>query len=221
MKTILCVEDEREILENNCKFFQGQGYHVLAAMNLAQAREHLRLHAPDAIILDLMLPDGNGLELLKELRDDGNKIPVLILTAWGDPSDVAQGLSMGANDYVSKPFTYEVLQARVETMFRNIRQLPDVLEKGLLELKIRPMILQFGDTRVKLPPIEFFLLQFFMENEGQLVKAEKLYEVVWDAPMLENDSSIKNAISRLRKKLLGSGFDITVERNTGYRFERE
>jgi two-component system response regulator QseB len=105
MKILLLVEDERDILENNRLFFEAEGYRVMIAENLAQAREHLfdgggnSIRSDiDAIVLDIMLPDGNGLDLLAELRAAGSKIPVIMLTAWGKSSDVARGLKLGAND---------------------------------------------------------------------------------------------------------------------------
>ena len=122
MKTLLLVEDEQDILENNRRFFEAAGFRVLTAENLAAARERLAGETPGAIVLDIMLPDGNGLELLKELREAGSKIPVIMLTAWGKASDVARGLKLGANDYMPKPFSYEVLLARVETMLHNARK---------------------------------------------------------------------------------------------------
>jgi DNA-binding response OmpR family regulator len=167
-----------------------------------------------------MLPDGNGFDLLKELRDAGNKIPVIMLTAWGKPSDVARGLTLGANDYLSKPFTYDVLLARVETMFRNVEQMPEAIEKGRLTLRVRPMEVHIAGQKIKLPPVEFFLLQLFIENEGKALKAETLYEQVWGADMADDPNAVKNTVSRLRKKLEDSGYTVTNMRGEGYRFER-
>jgi len=221
MKTLLLVEDERDILENNRHFFAGEGYRVLIAKNLAQARQHLSKESPDAIVLDIMLPDGNGLDLLKELRETGSKTPVIMLTAWGKSFDVARGLKLGANDYVTKPFSYEVLQARVEAMFRNAEQLPETIVKDTLTLKIRPMEVHFKDQKLKLPPAEFYLLQLLAENEGKDLKTEYLYEQVWGADMISDPTAVRNTVSRLRKKIEGSGYTISVVYGGRYRFERE
>jgi len=221
MKTLLLVEDELDILENNRNFFTEEGYRVLTAENMARAKEHLAAETPGAIVLDIMLPDGNGLDLLKELREAGSKIPVIMLTAWGKSSDIARGLKLGANDYVSKPFTYEELHARVETMFRNAEQLPEAIQKGAVTLKVRPMEVHFTGQKVKLPPVEFYLFQLLMENEGKLLKTEYLYEMVWGADMVNDPNAIKNTVSRLRKKIEGSGYMINMIRGEGYRFERE
>jgi DNA-binding response OmpR family regulator len=221
MRTLLVVEDEFKVLRNHLEFLEGQGYRVLPAENLAQARGHLSNGAPDAIVLDIMLPDGNGLDLLAELRAAGRKIPVIILTAWGEPKDVSRGLRLGANDYLSKPFEYDVLLARVEAMFRNVETVPAVIEKGAIKLKIRPMELLFGNQKIKLPPVEFFLLQLFVENEGAVMRAERLYEEIWGADMAGDPDAVRKAVSRLRKKIEGSGYTINTLYGEGYRFERE
>jgi DNA-binding response OmpR family regulator len=221
MRTLLVVEDELKVLNNHLEFLEGQGYRVLPAENLARAREHLSNAAPGAIVLDIMLPDGNGLDLLAELRAAGSKIPVILLTAWGESKDVSRGLRLGANDYLSKPFEYEVMLARVEAMFRNVETVPEVIEKGGIKLKIRPMELLFGDQKIKLSPVEFFLLQLFVENEGAAMRKEYLYEEIWGADMAGYPDAVKKAVSRLRKKIEGSGYTINTLYGEGYRFERE
>ena len=221
MKTLLYIEDEITILQNVSKALSETGYRVLTAENLADAREYLSRETPDAIVLDIMLPDGNGLDLLKELRETGNKIPVIMLTAWGEPHDMARGLSLGANDYISKPFDYEVLLARVKAMFRNFEQIPEAIEKGAIILKIRPMEIHFGSQKIKLPPVEFFMLQLFIEEEGKDLKTEWLYEKVWGADMINDPTAVRNTVSRLRKKIEGSGYTINAVYGGGYRFEKE
>jgi len=221
MKTLLYVEDEITILRNVAKALSETGYSVVTAENLAAAREYLSRETPDAVILDIMLPDGNGLELLKELRESGNKVPVIMLTAWGEPQDVARGLSLGANDYISKPFHYEVLLARVKAMFQNVEQMPESIERGAITLKIRPMELHFKDRKTKLPPVEFFMLQLFIEEEGKNLKTEYLYEKVWGADMINDPTAVRNTVSRLRKKIEGSGYTINAVYGGRYRFEKE
>ena len=220
-KTLLYVEDEITILHNVRKTLTDAGYYVLIAENLAGAREHLSRETPDAIVLDIMLPDGNGLDLLKELREQGNNIPIIMLTAWGEPHDVARGLSLGANDYISKPFNYEVLLARLTAMFRNVEQIPEAIEKGAITLKIRPMEVHFGKQKIKLPPVEFFLLQLLIENEGKDLKSEYLYEQVWGADMIDDPTAVRNTVSRLRKKIEGSGYTINAVYGGSYRIGKK
>jgi len=221
MRTLLIVEDELDILENNHRFFESMGYRVLTAETMARAKEHLANETPGAIVLDIMLPDGNGLDLLRELRGAGSKIPIIMLTAWGKTSDIARGLSYGANDYVSKPFEYEELQARVDTMFRNVEQMPEEIVKGGITLKVRTMEIIFAGQKIKLPPVEFFLLQLFIENENTNLKTEYLYEQIWGADMNEDAASVRITVTRLRKKIAGSGYAIATIRGEGYRFEHE
>jgi DNA-binding response OmpR family regulator len=223
MRTILIVEDELDILDNNRKALEDAEYIALTAATAARAREILAAHAPDAIVLDIMLPDGNGLDILKELREAGNKTPVIMLTAWGKPSDVARGLKLGANDYLSKPFTYEVLLARVEAMFRNVEQMPDVIEKGRLRLDVMAARAFIGGKDMLLTQKELALLLLFTQHEDRNISAEYLYEKVWKAPMSEDKRTLKKHISTVRKKLGdgNGGYTITAYRGDGYRFEIE
>lgn len=221
MRTLLLVEDERDILENNRKFFTAEGYRVLAAETLAQANKHLQSETPDAIVLDIMLPDGNGLELLSALRAAGSRIPVIMLTAWGKSTDVARGLKLGANDYMSKPFTYEVLLARVEAMFRNVEQMPEVITKGKLALQMTSMIALLDGKDILLTQKEFALLLLFAQHEGETMSADYIYEKVWGCTANSDFRTVKFQVSRLREKLEGSGYIIAAVRGKGYRFEHE
>jgi DNA-binding response OmpR family regulator len=221
MRTVLLVEDECDILENNRRFFAAEGYRVLTAENLAQTRERLSKETPDAIVLDIMLPDGNGLDLLSELRAASSKTPVLMLTAWGKSSDVARGLKLGANDYMSKPFTYEVLQARVEAMFRNVEQVPELVEKGPLTLKLSSMSALLRGKDILLTQKEFALLLLFVQHEEQTMSADYLYKKVWGQDTNNDVRAVKYQVSNLREKIEGSGYAISAIRNVGYRFEQE
>jgi len=220
MKTILCVEDEVLILENNIKALTDAGYNTLTAESLAEAREILTVQRVDAIVLDIMLPDGNGLNLLSELRSAGNKVPVIMLTAWGEPKDVERGLKLGANDYVTKPFTYGVLLARLEAMFRNVEQIPEAIQKDGIILKPRSMEIQFAGQKVKLPPVEFFMLQLLVEDGGKILSSEYIYEQVWGTDMANDPTAVRNTISRLRKKIEGSGYIINSVYGGSYCFEK-
>ncbi|MDR0840785.1 MAG: response regulator transcription factor [Christensenellaceae bacterium] len=221
MKTILCVEDERHILDNNRKALEDAGYAVLTAENLAGARSHLAKYTPDAIVLDIMLPDGLGLDLLCEMRESGSSIPVLLLTAWGKPSDIARGLRAGANDYVSKPFEYEVLLARIETMLRGAERMPETISKGSLTLKLLSMIALLNGEDIHLTQKEFALILLFAQNEGKIISADRLYKKVWDTAAAGDMNALKKQISNLRIKIEGSGFVINSIRGIGYIFERK
>ncbi|GHS92660.1 DNA-binding response regulator [Synergistales bacterium] len=221
MKTLLCVEDEFDLLQNNRVFFEGRGYVVLTAENLAQARKHLAAQAPDAIILDIMLPDGLGLDLLKELREAGDDTPVLLLTAWGRPRNIADGLRAGANDYMPKPFDYDVLLARVETMLRGAERIPEAITKGALKLDVTASEAFVNGTDMLLTPKQFSLLLYFVQRENQTMTAEDLYKKIWGQPLNNDSNALRNAAHQLRKKLAGSGYTVAAEYGVGYRFERE
>jgi DNA-binding response OmpR family regulator len=220
MKTILCVEDELSVLANNQAVLSRAGYDVLTAENLREARERLARAAPDAIVLDIMLPDGNGLDFLKELRSMGSRIPIIMLTAWNKSADIARGLAAGANDYLGKPFEYDVLLARLEAMFRNVGEVPEILEKPPLKLNIVTGQAFLDGADMLLTQKEFTLMLLFMRNEGRAMSAEYLYEKVWRLPRPTDNSALKSVIYRLRKKLQASKLDIHCSRRDGYTFIR-
>jgi two-component system copper resistance phosphate regulon response regulator CusR/two-component system response regulator QseB len=221
MKTILCVEDEIRVLRNNKKTLTEAGINVLTAQNLAQARERLAGQLPDCIVLDIMLPDGNGLEYLKELRAQGNNIPVLMLTAWNTSTDIARGLDLGADDYIGKPFTYDVLLSRVKRMLSKSERVPERITRGTLSLDILSGQAFLNNVDMLLTRKEFSMLLLFTQNEGRMLSSEYLYEKAWGRQTNEDENVVRSQISRLRKKLPGSGYTITVEYGGGYCFERK
>ncbi|GHU61426.1 DNA-binding response regulator [Clostridia bacterium] len=221
MKTLLLVEDERDLLQNNRTFFEARGYAVLTAETLKEAREQLAARAPDAILLDIMLPDGLGLDLLRELREKGDHTPVLLLTAWGRPQNIAEGLRAGANDYLPKPFDYDVLLARVETMIRNVERIPETITKGALKLDLAASEAFVSGEDLLLTPKQFSLLLHFVQHEGQTMAAEYLYKKIWGKPLNRDSGALKSAVSQMRRKLAGSGYAISSERGVGYCFEKE
>ncbi|HHU07259.1 MAG TPA: response regulator transcription factor [Clostridiaceae bacterium] len=222
MRTLLCVEDEKTLLNNNCAFFARLGYRVLAAETLAEAGAFLVQEQVDAIILDIMLPDGNGLELLKGLRAAGNRIPVILLTAWGKPQDVSLGYKLGATAYISKPFDYDAVQAIVENIFERYEELPETIVRGSLTLKLSAMVALMDGKDMLLTQKEFALLLCFVQNENKVIDPDLLYTKVWNAPMKDNKQTLRKHISSVRKKLQegGSCYTISAVRDQGYRFGR-
>jgi len=222
MKNLLCVEDELNLLENNRKFFEKNGFNVFGAETLAQAKMHLANKTIDAIILDIMLPDGNGLEFLKELRLYGNMIPVLLLTAWNRNADIAEGLDAGADDYIGKPFSYDVLLSRVNKMINQAERLPEKITNGFLTLDVLSGQAFMNDKNLLLTQKEFALLLLFVQNENKTMNSKYLYEKVWKTPMYNNNQTVKKHISSIRKKLgeANSRYTIIAIRGEGYCFEK-
>jgi len=220
MRDILLVEDDKDIQEVNKSMLEWRGgYQVRLAGNLAEAREQVKEAVPDMIVLDVTLPDGNGLDFLAELRQDKN-IPVLILSALGKIEDRIKGLRAGGDDYLSKPYNNDELLLRIEALLRRAGQMPDTVVKGALTLRISSNQAFVNGVDIALGQnIEFSLLYIFVQEENRILSAEYLYEKVWGQPMTGNDKALRTAVYEVRKKLEGSGYTITSERGKGYCFE--
>jgi len=223
LKTILCVEDELKILENNRKTLTDAGYSVLTAENLAEARAILGgTHPPpDLIVLDIMLPDGNGLDYLKELRTAGNDIPIIMLTAWNRGEHSARGIELGADDYIGKPFVYADLLARIKKVLTQTERIPKQITRGTLSLDLISVQAFISDEDLLLTQKEFSLLLLFIQHEGKTMSAEYLYEKVWGQQMNFNKRAVESGLSRLRTKLKLSGYDIFTKRGEGYCFTKK
>ena len=253
-KTILLVEDNERITSGNKWLFERQGYETVSALNLSEARALVSELRPDAIVLDIMLPDGSGLDFMRELREGNNSgIPILLLTGLTTKEDILNGLKSGGDDYLTKPYDFDELLARVEALLRRSARVPEVITRGRLTLDVTAGVAGVAGppgtagssgaggvavasgvpgvgsasgagapvTDLLLTQKEFALLLVFVQNEGRSVSAEYLYEKVWKAPMSKDDSALKNAVSKLRKKLAGSGYKISSERGAGYILERD
>jgi len=220
MRDILLVEDDKDIQEVNKSMLEWRGgYQVRLAGNLAEAREQVKEAVPDLIVLDVTLPDGNGLDFLTELRQDKN-IPVLILSALGKIEDRIKGLRAGGDDYLSKPYDNDELLLRIEALLRRAGQMPDTVVKGALTLRISSNQAFVNGVDIALGQnIEFSLLYIFVQEENRILSAEYLYEKVWGQPMTGNDKALRTAVYEVRKKLEGSGYTIISERGKGYCFE--
>lgn len=218
-KLILLVEDSKEVQNFNKRLLEGKGFVVETAMTLAGAGSYLEKRQADAVILDIGMPDGNGLEFLRKLRRTSN-IPVLILTGYDKDEDVVRGFENGCDDYLPKPYTFEVLLARLRRMLQRAQQVPETITKGPLTLKPASMTAHLNGDDLALSQKEFVLLTFFVQNEDRVMSAEHLYENVWNMPMAGDDNAIKVTLSKLRKKISGSGYTIAAVYGEGYRFEK-
>jgi len=219
-KTILLVEDEKKVQDFNKRLLAGEGFAVQTAMTLADARGILGQRAIDAIILDIGMPDGNGLDFLKELRQTSN-IPVLMLTGYGENADVEKGFDSGCDDYLPKPYTFNVLHARLKRLLYRVDMVPETVSRGPLTLNILAKEAFMNGEDLLLTPKDFALLQYFIQNEDRPLTAETLYEKIWGRPINNDVGAARRAVSRLRKKIEGCGYIISNVYGNGYRFEEE
>jgi DNA-binding response OmpR family regulator len=145
-----------------------------------------------------------------------------MLTAWGEPKDVSRGLRLGANDYLSKPLAYEVLLARVEAMFRNAGQVPEIVEKGALRLDVMAAQAFLNGADMLLTQKEFSLLLLFTQNEDRTISAEYLYEKVWKQPVNDDKRTLQKHVSALRKRLADGNYTYVINAvyGVGYCFEK-
>jgi DNA-binding response OmpR family regulator len=220
---LLLAEDEYDMSEALVDILTYHKYIVDAVYDGAEALDYARNEEYDGIILDIMMPKKNGLEVLRELRNDGCTTPVLLLTAKSEIEDKVQGLDMGADDYLPKPFVMEELLARIRAMLRRKEKFtPDVLTFGDISLNQQSYELKGPEKSIVLPKQEYQLMELFMMNQNIYLSSEKLLEKIWG---YETSSELGNVwvyISNLRKRLkeAGSGVGIQAKRNIGYRLEK-
>ncbi len=221
-KCILLVEDNEKILQGNKRMLERRNYKVATASTLQQAQDILSQVNPDCIVLDIMLPDGSGLDFMQQLRTEKNStIPILLLTGLAEQSDIVKGFSYGGDDYLVKPYDFQVLIARVQALLRRYEQVPDKVVVDRLSLDIVACVATLDDIDLLLTQKEFAMLLTFCQNKDRYVNGEYLYEKVWKLPLQSNSTALHNTIRRLRSKLVGSDYCITWSRGEGYCFERE
>jgi DNA-binding response OmpR family regulator len=216
--TILLVEDDGHIMRINYNALAKAKYRVLQAGTLAEAIKVLETDKPDLIVLDILLPDGNGLDWCRKIRGGSQEPPVLFLSAKKDNIDVLKGFKAGGDDYLTKPYDLDILLARAERLLKKASHVPKTIRNGTLNLDIPSRQAFLSGENMGLSVTEFFLLLDFMQNEGKILKAEYLYEKIWGQTMNKDSQAIRTAVSRLRSKLEGSEFIIDFEWNEGYRF---
>ena len=230
-RRILLVEDEDHLAFTVSFNLGEEGYRVDVANSLESARALLD-DEHDLIVLDLMLPDGSGSDLARELREQGNLVPILMLTAKGTPNDIVAGLEAGADDYLTKPFELSELIGRISAMLRRRAwETQRLTQPEALDIReyafdgneinfVTQKVLAQGQP-VKLTALELRLLQFFIEREKQVVSREELLEAVWDMPPLTNTRTVDNFLVRLRRvfeKDPAEPLHFQTVRGVGYRF---
>lgn len=221
MSTILLVEDNPHIMKINAEVLSLHGYEVLRAGTAAEAREQLRWHPANLIVLDIMLPDGNGIELCRELKGRYH-IPILFLTALGENREVVEGLRAGGDDYLPKPYDLEVLVARIEARLRSDASSRRYVCYGGLKLDTVSFIGYVNGRDILLTQKEFTVLLLLAQNAEHKVSQAELMREVWGAESEMEKRALWTLVSRLRKKLHGedSRLEISSLRGGGYLLEQ-
>ncbi len=221
MSTILLVEDNPHIMKINAQLLTLRGYQVLQAETAAQAREQLRWHPVDLIVLDILLPDGSGLELCRELKAQ-RPIPILFLTALGENQDVVEGLRAGGDDYLAKPYDLEVLVARIEARLRAAGEVRRYFGYGGLKLDLLTMTGYVNGKDIQLTQKEFTALLLLARAAERKISQEELMEALWGPDAHAESRALWTLISRLRKKLNSqeSRLEISSLRGGGYLLEQ-
>jgi DNA-binding response OmpR family regulator len=224
-RTILLIEDEAAISEPLAAALRREGFEALVAETAAAGLELFEGRSPDLVLLDVMLPDGDGRDLLRRIRET-SRTPVVMLTARGEEMDRVLGLELGADDYVTKPFSAAELAARIRVVLRRVGDPagPEatVLEAGDVRMNLDTHEATQGGEALDLTVKEFQLLRVLLERAGKLVKREELVHEVWDPAWFGSTKTLDVHVSTLRKKL---GDDpaapryIHTVRGVGFRFD--
>ena len=220
---LLIAEDERDLAEALTVFFEKNQFSVDAVHDGFAAYEYGSADEYDAIILDIMMPKMNGLEVLQKLRQDGVKTPVMMLTAKGQKDDRIAGFNSGADDYLPKPFEPDELICRVRAMLRRSEEYtPTVLTFGDVTLNSANGIMQCGNQSVQLKGREFQLMEMFMRSPQVVFSADRIMEKIWGWNSEAEINVVWVHISNLRKSLkaVGSKIAISAKRGLGYMLER-
>jgi len=225
---IIIVEDDEVMAEFNARLLTRQGYETLVAYTAAGARELFHTVDPDLFMLDIELPDGDGITLCKEIREKMDT-PVLFLTGHSETEDKVAGLSTGGDYFLTKPFDRNELVAVVQSLLRRTEQTKkkltetSILTRGSLTLRIAESRALINDRDAELTSKEFAVLYMLVQNEDNEISSETIYQNVWGTTMNNDANSIRLTISRLKKKLgedSTDDFSILTKYGGGYMFTR-
>ena len=219
---ILIVDDEREIADLVELYLQNEGYEICKFYNGREALACAKREEMDLAILDVMLPEEDGISILKKLRvrPDTRKLPIIMLTARGQEQDELLGFELGVDEYISKPFSPKILVARVEAILRRSNQLnEDVIEAGGITLDITAHKVLIEETEIELSYKEFELLTYFMKNQNVALSREKILNHVWNYDYFGDARTIDTHVKKLRSKLGDKGEYIRTVWGMGYKFE--
>ncbi|MDD3065028.1 MAG: response regulator transcription factor [Endomicrobiaceae bacterium] len=224
-KLISIVDDEEDILEALSVFLKKNGYDVITAPNAADFFKQLKKKTPDLFILDLMLPDMDGYDICKKLKNDPkySSIPVIMLSAKSEESDKIIGLELGADDYVTKPFSQKELLARIKVIHRRNILKTDMTSAELFDGKIKLSKENFeliiDNKKITLTTTEFKLLELLISKKGNVLSRDKILDYIWGEDKIVIDRTVDVHIRHLRKKLGKYGDAIKNIHGVGYKIE--
>ena len=223
-RSILIVEDEKEIRDLLAHYLRKEGFHPLVARDGEEGFSRARSDKPDMILLDILLPKMDGLELLRKIRADRDiaRTPVAMLTAKGDETDRIVGLELGADDYIPKPFSPREVVARIKAILRRTRKEAEeidekVLEYGGLQLDVARHEVRFKGKAVSLTSKEFRILQALLSAPGRVLSRESILKKVWGEGTYVIDRTVDVHIAKLRQKIPFLSDAIETVKDVGYR----
>jgi two-component system KDP operon response regulator KdpE len=221
---VLVCDDEPHIVRALKIVMREAGFEALPAETAAEALQVATLQRPDAAIIDLLLPDGDGVEVCRALRE-WSDMPILVLSAVGDEDHKVRALEAGADDYVTKPFSPRELVARLRAVLRRAAPAPDepVIEADGLQVDLASRVVRRSGQEVHLTPIEFDLLRVLVRNRGRLLTHRALLQEVWGQAYVGDVPTLRTSIARLRRKIEPEGERgpryIRTDPGVGYRFD--
>ncbi|SHH88246.1 DNA-binding response regulator, OmpR family, contains REC and winged-helix (wHTH) domain [Clostridium intestinale DSM 6191] len=223
-KNIMIVDDEKEIRELLRLYIEKDGYSVIQAKNGLEALKQAKSMQVDLAVIDIMMPELDGYQLIKALRENSN-IPIIIVSAKTENHEKILGLDLGADDYVTKPFDPLEVIARIKAQLRRYNGYVadsevDLLIAGELCMDIYACKLNFGRVTIPLTATEFNIMKLFMQSPGRVYTKQQIYEAAWQEGSIVDDNTVMVAISKLRGKLPEEGaVSIGTVRGLGYRLE--
>jgi two-component system alkaline phosphatase synthesis response regulator PhoP len=224
-KKILIVEDEQDILQLVKHYLEKEGFRPVTAMSGLEALKKVKEDKPDLVVLDLMLPEMDGLEVCKRLRSvpDTAMLPILMLTAKAEESDTIVGLELGADDYVTKPFSPKALVARVKALLRRVERAPstdpDLYRYDTLTMDLTRHEVTIGTKEVPLTAKEFGLLEHLLRHRGRVLTREVLLNAVWGYDYYGTTRTVDVHIRRLKQKLPLLEEAIVSVKSLGYKLK--
>jgi DNA-binding response OmpR family regulator len=224
-KKVLIIEDEHDILQLIKLYLEKEGFRTVAATTGAEGLRQVKQEKPDLVILDLMLPEMNGLEVCKRLRSvpETTMLPIIMLTAKADESDTIIGLELGADDYVAKPFSPKTLVARIKALFRRLERKPDdsptQYRYGTLVMDLARHEVTVKKMEVPLTAKEFGLLEHLLRNPGRVLTRDVLLNTVWGYEYYGTTRTVDVHIRRLKQKVPSLNEAIISVKSLGYKLK--